>query len=318
MFPVIEIILFILGLPIIVKSADLFVDGSSNIAYNLKIPAVIVGLTIVAFGTSAPEISTSLSLISNNQTAEVVGNIVGSNIFNILAVIGVSTLIGSLVVKKELIKRDFPFLIIATLGLFLIAKYIGNLYRSLGIIFLIIIIAYVIYLVMEARNDKDEMAKEGEIKLSMKKATIYTVIGLIGIVIGSILVGGNMETITESLGIKEGIIGFTLIAISTSLPELITSINAFKKGEEGLVIGNVLGSSVFNILFILGICSLRTTIPLETWVNDILFMAAATIVFAAFAYTQNEINKKEGIILLILYIAYMSLTCCRKMGILPF
>ena len=318
MFPVIEIILLILGLPIIVKSADLFVDGSSNIAYNLKIPAVIVGLTIVAFGTSAPEISTSLSLISNNQTAEVVGNIVGSNIFNILAVIGVSTLIGSLVVKKELIKRDFPFLIIATLGLFLIAKYIGNLYRSLGIIFLIIIIAYVIYLVMEARNDKDEMAKEGEIKLSMKKATIYTVIGLIGIVIGSILVGGNMETITESLGIKEGIIGFTLIAISTSLPELITSINAFKKGEEGLVIGNVLGSSVFNILFILGICSLRTTIPLETWVNDILFMAAATIVFAAFAYTQNEINKKEGIILLILYIAYMSLTCCRKMGILPF
>ena len=318
MFPVIEIILLILGLPIIVKSADLFVDGSSNIAYNLKIPAVIVGLTIVAFGTSAPEISTSLSLISNNQTAEVVGNIVGSNIFNILAVIGVSTLIGSLVVKKELIKRDFPFLIIATLGLFLIAKYIGNLYRSLGIIFLIIIIAYVIYLVIEARNDKDEMAKEGEIKLSMKKATIYTVIGLIGIVIGSILVGGNMETITESLGIKEGIIGFTLIAISTSLPELITSINAFKKGEEGLVIGNVLGSSVFNILFILGICSLRTTIPLETWVNDILFMAAATIVFAAFAYTQNEINKKEGIILLILYIAYMSLTCCRKMGILPF
>ena len=318
MVPVIEIILLILGLPIIVKSADLFVDGSSNIAYNLKIPAVIVGLTIVAFGTSAPEIATSLAMIPNNQTAEIVGNIVGSNIFNILAVIGVSTLIGTLAVKKELIKRDFPFLIIATLGLFLIARHIKNLTLPYGIIFLIIIIAYVIYLVMEARNDKEEMAKEGKIKLSMKKATIYTVIGLIGIVIGSILVGGNTETITESLGIKEGIIGFTLIAISTSLPELITSINAFKKGEEGLVIGNVLGSSIFNILFILGICSLRATIPLETWANDILFMAVATIVFAAFAYTQNEINKKEGIVLLILYIAYMSLTCCRKMGILLF
>ena len=316
MGPVAEIILLILGLPIIVKSADLFVDGSSNIAYNLKIPAIIVGLTIVAFGTSAPEISTSLSLISNNQTAEVVGNIVGSNIFNILAVIGISTLIGSLAVKKELIKRDFPFLIIATIGLFLIAMKYGELTSRYGLIFLILIIAYVIYLVIEARKNKEEMAKEVEIELPMNKAIIYTIIGLIGIIIGSILVGGNIETITEAYGIKEGIIGFTLIAISTSLPELITSINAFKKGEDGLVIGNVLGSSIFNILFILGICSLWEAIPFEGWRIDILFMSVVTIVVAAFAYTQNEIDKKEGIVLLILYIAYMTFACCRLMGMI--
>ena len=316
MVPIIEIILLILGLAIIVKSADIFVDGSSNIAYNLKIPAVIVGLTIVAFGTSAPEISTSLAMISKNQTADVVGNIVGSNIFNILAVIGISTLIGTLAVKKELIKRDFPFLIISTLGLFLIAAHSKELTRPFGIIFLLIIIAYVIYLVFEARKDKDEMAKEGEIELPMKKAIIYTAIGLIGIIIGSILVGENTEAITKAFHLQDGVIGFTLIAIGTSLPELITSINAFKKGEDGLVIGNVLGSSIFNILFILGICSLRATIPLEKWLIDILFMSIVTIVVAAFAYTQNEIDKKEGIVLLILYIAYMTFACCRLMGII--
>ncbi len=314
---IIQLILIIIGLAIIVKSADVFVDGAKNVAYNFKIPAVIVGLTIVAFGTSTPEISTSLLMVSNNP-AEVVGNIVGSNVFNILAVIGISTLIGTLTVKKELIKRDFPFLIIATLGLFLIAKYIGKLTYPFGIIFLIIVIAYVIYLVIEARRDEEEMAKEGEIELPMKRAIIYTVIGLIGIIIGGLLVGKYTELLIGDIGIKDGVIGFTLIAISTSLPELITSVNAFKKGEDGLVIGNVLGSSIFNILFILGICNLRASLPLETWVNDILFMAMATIVFAAFAYTQNEINKKEGIVLLILYIAYMSLACCRMMGMIQF
>lgn len=316
MIPITEIILLILGLAIIVKSADIFVDGASNIAYNLKIPAVIVGLTIVAFGTSAPEISTSLSLISNNQTAEVVGNIVGSNIFNILAVIGISTLIGSLAVKKDLIKRDFPFLIISTLGLLLIALKFGELTLPYGIIFLIIIFAYVIYLVMEAKKDKEEMTKEVEIELPMKKAIIYTAIGLIGIIVGSFLVGNNTEAIANAFDLKDGIIGFTLIAVGTSLPELITSINAFKKGEDGLVIGNVLGSNVFNILFILGICSLSVAIPLKQWLIDIIFMAVVTIVVSAFAYTQNEINKKEGIVLLILYIAYMIFACCRLMGMI--
>ena len=314
MLPITEIFLLILGLAIIVKSADIFVDGASNVAYNLKISAVIVGLTIVAFGTSAPEISTSLTMVSNNSTAEVVGNIIGSNIFNILAVIGISTFIGTLTVKKDIIKRDFPFLIIATLGLFLIAVYCGELKQPIGIIFLIIIFAYVIFLVMEARKDEEEMAKEGEIKLPMKKAILYTAIGLIGIIIGSFLVGDNPEAIASALKLENGVIGFTLIAIGTSLPELITSVNAFKKGEDGLVIGNVLGSSVFNILFILGICNLKVPIPLGNWLYGILFMTVATIVFAAFAYTQNEINKKEGIVLLILYIAYMSFTCCRMMG----
>lgn len=314
MLPITEIFLLILGLAIIVKSADIFVDGASNVAYNLKISAVIVGLTIVAFGTSAPEISTSLTMVSNNNTADIVGNIIGSNIFNILAVIGISTFIGSLTVKKDIIKRDFPFLIIATLGLFLIAMCCGELKQPIGIIFLIIIFAYVIFLLMEARKDKEEMAKEGEIELPMKKAILYTGIGLIGIIIGSFLVGDNPKAIASALELENGIIGFTIIAIGTSLPELITSVNAFKKGEDGLVIGNVLGSSVFNILFILGVCNLKVSIPLEGWLHGILFMTVATIVFAAFAYTQNEINKKEGIVLLILYIAYMSFACCRMMG----
>ena len=297
-------ILLIIGLAILAKSAKVFVDGASNVAYNFKIPALIVGLTIVAFGTSAPEAATSLSLLQNS-TANVVGNIVGSNVFNILGVIGICTLFGTLAVEKDSIKRDFPFLIISTIGLLIIAQYHQKIDFYIGIIFLIIIFAYVIYLVMDAREKKEEMAKEGEIELSIKKAVLYTILGLIGIIIASELIGDSATFLADACNLKDGIIGFTIIAIGTSLPELITSINALKKGENSLVVGNVLGSSIFNILFILGICSMKTTISLNDWVLKILFMAVVTIVGAAFAYTKNEVNKKEGLILILLYIVFI-------------
>ena len=298
------VILLIIGLAILVKSADIFVKGASNIAYNYKIPTVIVGLTIVAFGTSAPEAATSIAFISK-KAAETMGTIVGSNIFNILGVIGISTLFGTLAVDKGLIKRDFPFLIISTIGLLIIACFYKKIDKYIGIIFLIIIFAYIIYLVMEARDDKEEMVKEVEIELNIKKAALYTIIGLIGIIIASLLIENNTESLVNARHIKDGIIGFTVIALGTSLPELITSIKALKKGEKGMVVGNVLGSCIFNILFILGICGFLKTITLENWLPHIIFMSVITIVGAAFAYTQNEVNKKEGLVLILLYIAFI-------------
>ena len=297
-------ILLIIGLAILVVSAEKFVDGASNIAYNYKIPAVIVGLTIVAFGTSAPEAATSLTLLNSNP-AEVIGNVVGSNVFNILGVIGISTLFGAIAIDKDLIKRDFPFLIISTIGFLIIVQYIGKIDFYIGIIFLIIIFAYVIYLVIKTREDKEEMAKEGEITLTIKKATIYTIIGLIGIIIASKIIGTSTEFIVSDCNLKEGIIGYTAIALSTSLPELISSLNALKKGENGMVVGNVLGSCIFNILFILGICGVFGGIKLENCFFDVLFMTVITIVGAAFAYTKNEISKKEGVVLILLYVAFL-------------
>lgn len=303
--PSIMLIILIIGLAILAIGAKAFVDGASNIAYNYKIPAVIVGLTIVAFGTSAPEAATSLALIHNNP-AEVIGNIVGSNVFNILGVIGISTLFGAIAIDKDLIKRDFPFLVISTMGLLIIACfYQMNIYT--GTIFLIIIIAYVIYLIMDAKKDKEEMAKEGEIELTIKKAVLYTILGLIGIIISSILINDSTKGIVNLYHIKDGVIGFTLIALGTSLPELITSINALKKGENGMVVGNVLGSCIFNILFILGLCGVFGGISLEERLGGIIFMTVVTIVGAAFAYTQNEINKKEGVVLILLYLVFLIL-----------
>ena len=323
---ILEIFLLIIEFGILIKGADVFVDGARNVAYHYKIPAVIVGLTIVAFGTSAPEAAISIKAALGSSNISIT-NVIGSNIFNILGVIGVSALLGTLTVDKILIKRDFPFLVISSIGLLAIAKYvvigndgIKNIYgisQTCGKIFLIIIIAYVIYLVIKAREDKESMNEEGEIKLSIPKAVLYIIIGMIGIIIGGYLVVKSATAIAENIGINTGIIGLTVVAIGTSLPELVTSVNALKKGSNGIVVGNVLGSSIFNILFILGISSAIQPIKIEhMYVFDILFMTVVTILGAWFTYTKSEVNKKEGLVLVLLFIAYVTFTVCREIGII--
>ena len=304
---IIQIILLIIGFVLLIKGADVFVDGASNVAYNFNIPAVIVGLTIVAFGTSAPEAATSIAFQCGNSGGVALGNIIGSNIFNILMVVGISALIGTLAVDKVLIKRDFPFLIISSIGLLLISLTFHKLSQLCGVIFLIIIIIYVYRLVQEARHDKEAMSQKTEIKLSVKKSWIYLIIGLIAIVIGSAFIERSLDNLIETYHLNNLLMGATVVAIATSMPELITSVSALKKGENGIVIGNALGSSIFNILFILGISSAIKPIPIGADViPDILFMTVITIIGAGFAYTQNEIDKKEGIILVILYIIYIA------------
>ena len=310
---ILQIIFIIIGFVILVKSADIFLDGAINFAYNFKIPAVIVGLTIVAFGTSAPEAAMSVSTLLAGKDAMALTNVIGSNIFNILMVVGISALLGTLTVDKILIKRDYPFLVISTIGLLLIAILFKQISQFCGLIFLIIIIAYVYRLVQEAKKDKEAMSEEVEVKLSIPKSLIYILIGIAGIIIGAELVKNGAIGIAKDFGLGDAIIGLTIVAIGTSLPELATSITALKKGENGIVIGNVLGSSIFNILFILGISSLIQAIKIEPGVYpDIIFMTAITILGATFAYTQSEIDKKEGIILVILYFAYMAFTILRE------
>ena len=310
---IIYTVALIIGFVLLIKGADVFVDGASNVAYNFKIPAIIVGLTIVAFGTSAPEAAMSVTYSLSERAAESLTNVIGSNIFNILVVIGASALLGKLTVDKVLIKRDFPFLVISTVGLLLIAMKYGELSQLCGGIFLIIIIAYVIVLVQEARKDREAMAEEVEAKLSIPKSLIYIIIGIAGIIIGAKLVETNASAIGLAAGLTPELVTLTIVAIGTSLPELATSVTALKKGENGIVIGNVLGSSIFNILFILGISSALNPLKIEPGiVFDIFIMTLITIIGAIFAYSKNEVDKKEGIVLLILYVAYIAY---RIMGI---
>ena len=312
---IIKAIFLIIGFVVLIKGADVFVTGASNVAYNFKIPTIIVGLTIVAFGTSAPEAAVSVASALQNNTTMAITNVVGSNTFNILGVIGVSALIGALTVDKVLIKRDFPFLIISTIGLLLVAIFYKKIDLLCGIIFLILILTYVYYIVKKEKEDKEAMAEEVNASLSIPKAGIYIIIGLIGIIIGSELVAGGASYIAMKCGITEKLVGLTILAIGTSLPELATSVSALRKGDNGMVIGNVLGSNIFNILFILGLTGVVSSVvaqnPLEIKIDlipEIFIMTIITIICAWFTYTKSEVDKKEGAVLLALFILYMAFT----------
>jgi len=309
---IIQTLLLIIGFVLLIKGADIFVDGASNVAYHYKIPTIVVGLTIVAFGTSAPEAAVSItaSLAGTNDIS--LGNIVGSNIFNILGVIGITALLGNLTVDQVLIKRDFPFAVISSLGLLIIAYFLGEINRIVGAIFLIIIFIYVYYMVKKAKEDNNASEIENT-RLSMPKSIIYIIIGLIGIIIGSDFVVKGASYIASLFGLSDALIGLTIVAIGTSLPELVTSIAALKKGDNGIVIGNVLGSCIFNILFILGISSVIVPMPIApAMVFDIGIMTAITILGSIFATTQKEVDKKEGFILFVLFVIYMVFVVLRN------
>lgn len=311
---IIEIIMLIIGFVLLIKGADVFVDGASNVAYNYKIPTIIVGLTIVAFGTSAPEAAVSITASLKGSNAISLGNIVGSNIFNILGVLGISALIGNLKVDEILLKRDFPVIIISSILLLIVAYFLGTINRIVGLIFFIGILAYVYILVKQAKNNVRSIKNETvTAKLSIPKSIIYIIIGLIGVIIGSDFVVNSASFIAGLFGLSEALIGLTIVAIGTSLPELVTSITALMKNDHGIVIGNVVGSCIFNILFILGISGIIVPMPIDPkMITDIIVMTGVTILAYLFARTSDEVNRKEGIILVLLLIIYMTYIIIRN------
>lgn len=309
---IIQIILLLVGFVLLIKGADIFVDGASNIAYYFKISTVVVGLTIVAFGTSAPEAAVSITSALDGNSSLYMGNIIGSNIFNILCVIGISALISNLSVDKVIIKRDFPFTVISSIGLLLIAYVFGEINRIFGLIFLIVLIVYVYNTVKESKKSitEDDIV---EAKISVPKSIIFIIIGLVGVIVGSDLVVNSSSYIASTFGLSDALIGLTVVAIGTSLPELVTSLTALKKGEHGMVIGNVIGSCIFNILFITGITSVILPTPIEPkMILDIFIMTLIIILGSTFARTQEEIDRKEGLVLVILFIIYMAFIIIRN------
>ena len=309
---ILQFVLLIVGFVFLIKGSDFFVDGASSVASLLKIPTIIVGLTIVAFGTSAPEAAVSITSSLTGSNAMAVSNVIGSNLFNILMVIGISALLGDLLMEKSVLNKDLPFLVGITLLLAIFIFMGWNIANIEGIILLLILICYIFYLVKNARKSKDANVVE-KAKLTPLKSAIFIIVGLAGIVVGGDLVVNSASNIAIALGMSETLVGLTIVAIGTSLPELVTSLTALKKGENQLVIGNVIGSNIFNILFALGASSAISQIPLDpSMMTDVLFMVGVTILCFIFGKTQEKYDKKEGIILVSLFVIYMAFAILRN------
>ncbi len=315
---ILYLLLLIAGFFALIKGADFFVDGSSALAGNFKVSKVIIGLTIVAMGTSAPElaVSTSAALQGANEIA--LSNVVGSNIFNLLCVLGICAIIHPVPVDSVILKRDFPFTIGISLLLLVLTsfkslfggswlradmdKYVGAVSRITGIVLLVIFISYIIYLIINAGKDKKE--EEPNEAVPLVKCFLLIIIGLALIIAGGQAVVYGAKGIAKAFGMSETLIGLTIVAIGTSLPELVTSVVAAGKGETGLAVGNVIGSNIFNILFILGVSSSIHPIAVNAAsVYDMVILIAVSIFVFIFSFKERKINRIEGIGMLLLYIA---------------
>lgn len=310
-----EYVWLVVGFALLVKGADWFVDGSSNIAKLLRIPPILIGLTIVALGTSAPEATVSI-IAALEGTADVsIGNVVGSNIFNITLVVGLAAFIFPLRVQNETIKKEIPFTLLASVALLVLMSDVflqglssNMITRSDGVILLLFLTIFMYYIIEVGLKSRKESSKEefSNEDISWGKNSLITIIGLAGIIGGGQLVVTNATEIAYSLGMSETLVGLTIVATGTSLPELVTSISAALKKESEIALGNIVGSNIFNILFVLGASSVITPLAVnEKIFTDIWLMIILTVLLLIFSRTKYRIGRKEGLILALFYIAYM-------------
>lgn len=310
-------LLLIVGFLLLIKGADWFVDGSASVARRLRVPTLIIGMTIVAMGTSAPElaVSTAASLKGNNSIA--ISNVIGSNIFNLMVVCGACALFQPLKVKYSTLKAELPISIL-TSGLMVVLCYFGmSMGRVDGIILILLFAVFLLWMVIsaqKARNgSKEEREGEKEIKiLPVWQCLLSIPIGIGVIVLGGDLVVNSATAIAESFGLSQTLIGLTIVAFGTSLPELVTSLVAAKKGDADMALGNVIGSNIFNVLLILGVAAAVSPMEvlMENMVDGMLLMAMS-IVTLVFAWKKQSINRWEGAAMLGMYIAYIFYICLR-------
>lgn len=304
------IMLLIVGFIILIKGADIFVDGASSIAGNFKISKMLIGLTIVAFGTSAPEFAVSVqSLLSGNGDI-VLGNVIGSNILNVLLIVGASSMVHALSVKNNTVKKELPTMIlITTLFIVLLSDSLfdhvaSTFTRSDGIVLLLFFLVFIYYLVGMAKSKVEEDSKENYMPLM--KAFAYTIFGIVAIILGSNLVVHNASSLASLIGVSQKMISLTIIALGTSLPELVTSITATKKGEYDIAIGNVVGSNLFNLGVVIGlpVALLGGISKINFNYIDLIVMLVSAILLFLFSVNDRKISKKEGFILLTLFVVY--------------
>ena len=316
------ILFLVIGFVFLVKGADIFVEGSSSIAKKFKVPSIIIGLTIVAMGTSLPEAAVSVTASIANKNALAVSNVIGSNIFNLMMVIGVCAIMTPVAVNKATLKRDFPFSVICAI-LLLVLGLIGpmSLGHADGVIFLILFAGFIGLMIrsaMKASKEGNAVASEeieaaDEIKIMpVWKSLLFIVIGAVGIIIGGDVVVDSASNIAAKFGMSQTLIGLTIVSVGTSLPELVTSIVAARKNEVDMALGNAIGSNVFNILFVLGIAGAISPMAFLTEnVIDIVILVVFSLIVWLFAWTKKEIKRGEGLIMVMLYVLYVVYICMR-------
>lgn len=310
-------VLLVVGFIALIKGADLFVDGSSGLAKNFRVPGVVIGLTIVAMGTSAPElaVSTSAALKGANEIA--LSNVIGSNIFNLLVVLGICAVIHPMPIDKTIIKRDFPisigitvltliavgapFLISGNIAEAKMSDNIGEVSRIYSIILLVMFVSYIAMLIISARKDPQE--EDGSEPRPLWQCILLILVGVACIIAGGQFVVNSAKAIAVGFGVSETLIGLTIVALGTSLPELVTSIVASRKGENGLAVGNVVGSNIFNILFILGVsCTIHPIAVNFASLIDMAVLIAVSLMTLIFAGSKN-IGRVRGAVMVAVYIA---------------
>lgn len=308
---VLSLVLLIIGFIVLIKGADIFVDGASSVAGNFKVSKMLIGLTIVAFGTSAPEFAVSVKSLVSGSGEIVLGNVIGSNILNILLILGCATMFHSLNVKNNTVKKELPItLLMSSIFAVLLSDNlfdkgsVNSFTRSDGIVILLFFSVFIYYLISMAINRIDVDTKEEY--MSMKKAILFTIIGIASIVLGSNLVVDNASNIARLMGISEKMVALTIIALGTSLPELVTSVTATRKGEYDIAIGNVVGSNIFNIGMVIGIPTTIFGGIQEITFNyiDLLVMIVSAFLLFIFSLRDRKIKKFEGSIFLIIFVVY--------------
>lgn len=314
----VNILLLVVGFICLIKGADWFVDGSSSLARHFKVPGVIIGLTIVALGTSAPELAVSVSAAMQGSNEIALSNVVGSNIFNLLSVLGVCAVIHAVPVDAGIMKRDFPLSIGTSLMVFIIAgsgmvmsgrffefgmdDQAGGISRTAGIVMIVLFLLYIFWLIYDARKNPSQ--EEEGTSLPLWKSFCFILVGLAFIIGGGQAVVYAAKEIARTMGMSETLIGLTVVALGTSLPELVTSAVAAKKGETGLAVGNVVGSNLFNLMLILGISAAIHPVAVNAAsVYDMLVLIFVSVLTYAFALKGRKIGRSEGIIMLFLYVA---------------
>lgn len=300
---VLQIVFLALGFFLLVKGADWFVDGASGLARKLGIPQLVIGLTIVAMGTSLPEAAVSISAALRGNAEITIGNIVGSNILNILIILGVTALIATLKVADSTVRYEIPFMIVVTFVLLWLGYTGGQVTRLEGIVLWVLFLLYLRYLYMMAKKGKEE-EREAE-QLSTAKIIGLILAGVVMIVAGSNFAVEGASNLAKALGISQRFIGLTIVALGTSLPELVTSVSAARKHNADIAIGNIVGSNIFNILFIVGTTALITPVTVASgFVVDTLIAAAVGILLFVCVARTKELRKKAGIVMLLAYILY--------------
>lgn len=310
---VLQIVLLVVGFIILIKGADWLIDGASSTASHFKVSKMLIGLTIVAFGTGAPEFAVSISSLINGTTDMLLGNVIGSNIINILLLIGIAAVIRPIRVKKDTVAKELPLLLLIStviivlfLDTLLVSADVNTISRADGIICLLCFSIFIFYIISMARKNRTAKTEVEKPKFKLGISLLLILVGLAGVVGGSEIVVSSASTIASSIGISDRIIALTIVAFGTSLPELITTIKAAKRGENELLVGNIIGSNIFNICIVLGlpVALFGTVTPDSFEVIDLIMLVGATIILLLVARSDHKISRLEGVLMLTTFALY--------------